>query len=104
MWSAGGGDDAPLAIGFNRRFAPLSQALHDQLAGVGGPLQVIIRVNAPLPSEHWLNDPQQGGGRILGEGCHFFDYANWLCGAPLSVERGGAARTRGAHRRCRARA
>ena len=60
-----------------------------ELEQVSGPLQVVIRVNAPLPAEHWLNDPDQGGGRILGEGCHFFDYANWLCGVPLSVS--GAA-------------
>jgi predicted dehydrogenase/threonine dehydrogenase-like Zn-dependent dehydrogenase len=91
VWSAGDGDAAPLAIGFNRPLAPLSQKLREQLARVEGPLQVVIRVNAPLPAEHWLNDPRQGGGRILGEGCHFFDYANWLCGTPLSVS-GAAAR------------
>ena len=91
VWSAGGGDAAPLTIGFNRPLAPLSQQLHQQLIRVDGPLQLIIRVNAPLSAEHWLNDPHQGGGRILGEGCHFFDYANWLCGVPLSVS-GAAAR------------
>jgi predicted dehydrogenase/threonine dehydrogenase-like Zn-dependent dehydrogenase len=89
VWKAGGGDTAPLAIGFNRRFAPLSQRLREQLRERSGPLQVVIRVNAPLPAEHWLNDPARGGGRILGEGCHFLDYANWLCGVPVSV--GGAA-------------
>ncbi len=91
VWEAGGGEDAPLMIGFNRPLAPLSQRLHAELAQVSGPLQVVIRVNAPLAAEHWLNDPDQGGGRILGEGCHFFDYANWLCGVPLSVS-GAAAR------------
>jgi predicted dehydrogenase/threonine dehydrogenase-like Zn-dependent dehydrogenase len=85
VWQAGQTSDATLAIGFNRPLAPLSQRLRDELAAVRGPLQVVIRVNAPLPAEHWLNDPTQGGGRILGEGCHFFDYANWLCGVPLSV-------------------
>jgi predicted dehydrogenase len=60
---------------------------------VDEPLQVIIRVNAPLAAEHWLNDPDQGGGRILGEGCHFFDYANWLCGLPLSVSAAAARRS-----------
>ncbi|MGD0452354.1 MAG: bi-domain-containing oxidoreductase [Solirubrobacteraceae bacterium] len=91
VWEAGGGDDARLAIGFNRPLAPLSRRLHAELAQSSGPLQVVIRVNAPLPAEHWLNDPDQGGGRILGEGCHFLDYANWLCGVPLSVS-GAAAR------------
>ncbi|HEV2975266.1 MAG TPA: bi-domain-containing oxidoreductase [Solirubrobacteraceae bacterium] len=90
VWRAGGGDRARLAIGFNRPLAPLSRRLHAELAQVGGPLQVVIRVNAPLPAAHWLNDPQQGGGRILGEGCHFLDYANWLCGVPLSVSASAA--------------
>ena len=97
VWEAGAGADAPLAIGFNRPLAPLSQQLYRELAQVGGPRQVVIRVNAPLPSEHWLNDPDQGGGRILGEGCHFFDYSNWLCGTPLSVS-GAAARESGSVR------
>lgn len=97
VWEAGAGEDAPLAIGFNRPLAPLSQQLHQELARVSGPRQVVIRVNAPLPAEHWLNDPDQGGGRILGEGCHFFDYANWLCGMPLSVS-GAAARESGSVR------
>jgi polar amino acid transport system substrate-binding protein len=94
VWEAGGGEGAPLAIGFNRELAPLSRRLRKELADVDGPLQVIIRVNAPLPRDHWLNDPEQGGGRLLGEGCHFFDYANWLCGLPLSVS-GAAARGAG---------
>jgi predicted dehydrogenase len=89
VWKAGDGDRTALAIGFNRPLAPLSQRLRQELVQASGPLQLVIRVNAPLPTEHWLNDPQQGGGRILGEGCHFFDYANWLCGVPRSVS--GAA-------------
>jgi predicted dehydrogenase/threonine dehydrogenase-like Zn-dependent dehydrogenase len=93
VWQAGGGDRAPLMIGFNRTLAPLSRRLREELAEVSGPLQVIIRVNAPLPEEHWLNDPEQGGGRILGEACHFFDYANWLCGVPLSVSSAAARET-----------
>jgi predicted dehydrogenase/threonine dehydrogenase-like Zn-dependent dehydrogenase len=97
VWEAGGGDAAPLMIGFNRELAPLSLRLQKQLAEVEGPLQVVIRVNAPLPADHWLNDPEQGGGRLLGEGCHFFDYANWLCGVPLSVS-GAAARAPGGAR------
>jgi predicted dehydrogenase/threonine dehydrogenase-like Zn-dependent dehydrogenase len=94
VWQAGAGDEARLAIGFNRTLAPLSQRLREEIAEVSGPLQVVIRVNAPLPAEHWLNDPDQGGGRILGEACHFLDYANWLCGRPLNVS-GAAARETG---------
>jgi predicted dehydrogenase/threonine dehydrogenase-like Zn-dependent dehydrogenase len=92
VWDAGGGESAPLVVGFNRPLAPLSERLRQELAQVNGPLQVVIRVNAPLPAEHWLNDPDQGGGRLLGECCHFFDYANWLCGVPLDVS-GTAVRT-----------
>jgi predicted dehydrogenase len=74
-----------LAIGFNRPFAPLSRRLASELARAQGPIQLVYRVNAPLPHGHWLNDPDIGGGRILGEACHMIDYANWLCGAPVIV-------------------
>jgi polar amino acid transport system substrate-binding protein len=48
---------------------------------------LLFRVNAGrLPAEHWLNDPEDGGGRLLGEGCHFVDFACWFAGAlPASV-------------------
>jgi polar amino acid transport system substrate-binding protein len=74
-----------LAIGFNRPFAPLAQTLGEQVRAQTGPLHVVYRVNAPLPHDHWLNDPAQGGGRLLGEACHMFDFANWLCGTPVRV-------------------
>ena len=48
-------------------------------------MHVVYRVNAPLAADHWLNDPRVGGGRILGEACHMFDFANWLCGTPIRV-------------------
>jgi predicted dehydrogenase/threonine dehydrogenase-like Zn-dependent dehydrogenase len=66
-------------VGFNRRFAPLAGKLRDALAG-RGPLVVTYRVNAGrLPASHWTHDPEQGGGRIVGEGCHFVDFAAFLC-------------------------
>ncbi len=74
-----------LVIGFNRRFAPLAEHLYTQAIDRTGPLHVVYRVNAPLPVGHWLNDPASGGGRILGEACHMFDFANWLCGTPERV-------------------
>jgi predicted dehydrogenase len=68
------GDAPPLMVGFNRRFAPLAAGLRDHLARSDGPTNVVVRVNAgPLPADHWLNDPTAGGGRLLGEGCHFLD-------------------------------
>ena len=48
-------------------------------------MHLVYRVTAPLPAEHWLNDPLQAAGRILGEACHMFDFANWLCGTPERV-------------------
>jgi predicted dehydrogenase/threonine dehydrogenase-like Zn-dependent dehydrogenase len=76
-----------LAVGFNRRHAPLAVRLREHVAAGGHPLQVLIRVAAgSLPLDHWLNDPNDGGGRLLGEGCHFVDLACWLVGAlPTSV-------------------
>lgn len=72
-----------LFVGFNRRHAPLVDALRKHVADAGHPVEVLIRVNAPaLPSGHWLNDPTEGGGRLLGEGCHFVDLASWIVGAP----------------------
>jgi len=68
------GDAPPLMVGFNRRFAPLAADLRNHLALADGPTNVVVRVNAgPLPADHWLNDPSEGGGRLVGEGCHFLD-------------------------------
>jgi polar amino acid transport system substrate-binding protein len=67
--------------GFNRRFSPLAVALRDALDTGAGPTQLTYRVNAgPLPADHWLLDPEQGGGRIVGEACHFVDLMCYLTG------------------------
>ncbi|MHB1846869.1 MAG: bi-domain-containing oxidoreductase, partial [Deltaproteobacteria bacterium] len=71
-----------LLAGFNRRFAPLSQKLRDELSGRTAPLVFSYRVNAgPVPRESWLHDPAVGGGRIVGEVCHFVDLLSFLSGA-----------------------
>jgi predicted dehydrogenase len=77
----------PLMVGFNRRFAPLTVTLMGHLATASGPTNVLVRVNAGrLPTDHWLNDPAVGGGRLLGEGCHFVDLIAHLAGSvPESV-------------------
>ncbi len=85
-----GHKDSPqpmLMVGFNRRFAPLSQRLAQFLAGRKEPLAMHYRVNAGyLPLTHWTHDLTQGGGRIIGEGCHFIDFLSFLAGsAPLAV-------------------
>lgn len=74
---------ALLTVGYNRRFAPLAQKLAAFLEHRQEPLVAHYRVNAGfLPHNHWLHDPEQGGGRILGEGCHFIDFLTFLAGAP----------------------
>ncbi len=71
-----------LMAGYNRRWSPHARAAREALAG-RGPVTVSIRVAAPpLPRDHWLLDPVAGGGRWIGEGCHFVDLASYLCGDP----------------------
>jgi predicted dehydrogenase len=76
-----------LTIGFNRRFAPLAQRLAEFLAGRGEPMHIHYRVNAGyIPLNHWTQDPLVGGGRIIGEACHFTDFLVFLVGAiPVCV-------------------
>jgi predicted dehydrogenase/threonine dehydrogenase-like Zn-dependent dehydrogenase len=84
VWEAGRENDR-LAIGFNRPCSPLAKRLRSEFDRSEGAVHLAYRVNAPLPADHWLNDPRVGGGRILGEACHMLDFANWLCGTPLRV-------------------
>lgn len=77
------GSATQVMVGYNRRFAPAVQELKkrysDELAK-----SINIRVNAGLvPPDHWVNDPKVGGGRIIGEGCHFVDLAMYLAGADM---------------------
>ena len=76
-----------LMVGFNRRFAPMAVELKRFLSKVHEPLSMHYRVNAGyIPADHWVNDPDQGGGRILGEVCHFVDFLCFLAdAAPVEV-------------------
>ncbi|MCL4207858.1 MAG: bi-domain-containing oxidoreductase [Pirellulaceae bacterium] len=70
-----------LMVGYNRRFAPLVQSLVERLRGRQQPLSMIYTVNAgAIPGSHWTQDPAVGGGRILGEACHFIDLLHFLAG------------------------
>jgi predicted dehydrogenase/threonine dehydrogenase-like Zn-dependent dehydrogenase len=72
-----------LMVGFNRRFAPLARRMYEFIKERQEPLVALYRVNAGyLPLNHWLHDPKQGGGRIIGEGCHFIDFLTFLIGQP----------------------
>ncbi len=76
-----------LTVGFNRRFAPLAQSLSSFLFHRKEPMHVHYRVNAGyIPLNHWTHDEVLGGGRIIGEGCHFIDLITFLVGAaPVRV-------------------
>jgi predicted dehydrogenase/threonine dehydrogenase-like Zn-dependent dehydrogenase len=77
------GGDLRLMLGFNRRFAAMARRMKDFLSKSASPFTMHYRVNAgALPKDHWIEDPEQGGGRILGEVCHFVDFLSFLCGAP----------------------
>ncbi len=73
-----------LAVGFNRRFAPMAIRLREFLAGTAAPLTATYRVSAgTIPASHWVHDLEQGGGRVLGEMCHFIDTLLFLAGSPV---------------------
>lgn len=75
---------AVLAVGFNRRFAPLAVRLRAALAARPGPRRFTVDVNAGrLPADHWSLDARQGGGRIVGEACHFVDLLRFLSGSAI---------------------
>lgn len=86
-YRAAGGDHGPrLMVGFNRRFAPHVQKMASLLKSVAEPKTLVLTVNAgAIPADHWTQHPAQGGGRIIGEGCHFIDLARFLCGHPITA-------------------
>lgn len=74
-----------LMVGFNRRFAPHIQKMKELLVGVNGPKSFIMTVNAgAIPADHWTQDLEVGGGRIIGEACHFIDLLRFLAGSPIT--------------------
>ncbi len=83
------GKAAPcLMVGFNRRFAPFIRELKPKLADLREPLMMDYRVNAGfIPRDSWAHDPEQGGGRLVGEACHFIDLLMHLADSPLRAVR-----------------
>ncbi len=77
----------PVFVGFNRRFAPVSQQIKSIFESSMEPLIINIRVNAGyIPKDHWLQIPEIGGGRIIGEVCHFVDLMQFFTDAePVKV-------------------
>ncbi|MFP1684056.1 bi-domain-containing oxidoreductase [Alloalcanivorax sp. C16-1] len=87
VWNAGleNGEPRQLMVGFNRRFAPHVQTMRRLLGEQGAPRTLVCTVNAgELPGGHWTRDPRVGGGRLVGEGCHFIDLMRHLAGAPIA--------------------
>ena len=73
-----------LMVGFNRRFAPHIKKIKELLHETPGPKSFIMTVNAgAIPSDHWTQDNKKGGGRIIGEACHFIDLLRFLSGSPI---------------------
>ena len=78
------GDLTRVMVGFNRRFSPHAKLLKEYFAKRTLPLVMHYRVNAgSIPRDVWIQDPLTGGGRMIGEGCHFIDFMSYVCGAPV---------------------
>lgn len=73
-----------LMVGFNRRFSPQVQKMKALLAAVKEPKSFVMTMNAgAIPASHWTQDPAVGGGRIIGEACHFIDLMRFLTGSKI---------------------
>ena len=84
-------------VGFNRRFSPFSTKLKQWLSNYSAPKAIIITVNAGfLPRDHWTQDPEVGGGRIIGEACHFIDLMRFFIAHPISSVHAQGSKTYGA--------
>ena len=73
-----------LMIGYNRRFSPLTQKMKEIVSRSPTPFSMIYTCNAgAIPADFWLQDPELGGGRIIGEACHFIDIARFMADSPI---------------------
>jgi predicted dehydrogenase/threonine dehydrogenase-like Zn-dependent dehydrogenase len=72
-----------LTVGFNRRFSPAARQVREFFVGVSQPLALSVRFNpGAIPPEHWTQNAEEGGGRIIGEACHAIDLVTFLAGSP----------------------
>ena len=89
------GTGPQLMVGFNRRFSPLVEKMRTLLAQTDGPYSLIITVNAGfISADHWTQDISKGGGRIIGEACHFIDLMRFLVGSKISHITGSSMKSR----------
>jgi predicted dehydrogenase/threonine dehydrogenase-like Zn-dependent dehydrogenase len=76
--------DQILMVGFNRRFSPHIVEMKKWLSSNSGPKSILLTINAgAIPEDHWTQDLKVGGGRIIGEGCHFIDLARFIADSPI---------------------
>lgn len=82
-------------IGFNRRFSPFAKLLKNKVGG--GKMAMMYRINAGyIPADSWIQDIGIGGGRIIGEVCHFIDFMTFMCGSiPYKVSASAMSDTQG---------
>lgn len=79
-------DGEILHVGFNRRFAPLVASMREAIEPRVGPVSISMTINAgALPAGHWSNRSDMGGGRLVGEGCHFIDLARFITQSPIDT-------------------
>jgi len=82
--SGGNGKTRQLMVGFNRRFSPQVRKINDLLSTINEPKSFIMTMNAgAIPADHWTQDPEVGGGRIIGEACHYIDLMRFMAGHPI---------------------
>ena len=85
---------ALIMVGFNRRFSPFAIKARDVLSSCNGPRVASYRVNAGfIPKDSWVQDPNEGGGRIVGEMCHFIDTLRFLVGSPVETVHAASVQT-----------
>jgi len=76
--------DRLLMVGYNRRFSPHTQKIKELVSNRSEPLCMNMTINAgQVPSDHWIQDPERGGGRIIGEACHFIDLLSYIADSPV---------------------
>jgi len=74
-----------IMVGYNRRYAPMTQKIIETLSSRKQPLVALYRVNAEqIPSDHWIYDLKEGGGRLISEACHFIDYIQYIAQSPIT--------------------
>jgi len=77
--------DGTVTVGYNRRFSPHALKIRELLGERPGPLSLVATMNAgAIPARHWVNDAEVGGGRLVGEACHFIDFAVFVTGSLIT--------------------